>query len=217
MISVPKKFMLKTVHKKERVAWAKEIKNEDFKTWLFSDETKFTVGGRKRKAFEFEGEALSDVKFAHPVSQMVWACMSAKGPGEMAFIDGNMNAPMYKDILKKHLHKAANKLFGEEEWKFQQDNDPKHTSKLVKAWLQDKNVEVVPWPASSPDMNVQENLHNVWKDRVNALNPTTKADLKKKIKKVFYKMTESDTKPLVDGMQQRIKAMTREKGGNTKY
>ena len=86
--------------------------------------------------------------------------MSAKGPGEMAFIDGNMNAPMYKDILKKQ-HKAAKKLFGEEEWKFQQDNDPKHTSKLAQAWLQEKIVEVAPWAASNPDMNVQENLQKV--------------------------------------------------------
>jgi transposase len=217
MKSVPQKFFLSSVNITKRKKWARSIKGEDFSRWIFSDETKFTVGGRKRKAFEFEGESLSDVKFAHPVSQQVWACMSRSGPGEMEFIDGILTGIMYKAILKKKLHLAARKLFPTGAWKFQQDNDPKHTSRVVKDWLEENNVELVEWPSQSPDMNVQENLHNIWKDRVDALHPTTRQDLRKKIKKVFYEMTAEDTRPLVDSMRQRVESLRKAKGGHTKY
>ena len=35
-------------------------------------------------------------------------------------------------------------------WRFQHDNDPKHTSKVVTEWLQSNGVSVSKWPAQSP-------------------------------------------------------------------
>ena len=35
---------------------------------------------------------------------------------------------------------------------FWQDNDPKHTSKLVQTW--DNGIQVMKWPAQSPDLNL---------------------------------------------------------------
>jgi len=40
-----------------------------------------------------------------------------------------------KKILSKHLVKSAKKFWKKGEWWFQQDNDPKHTSRLVKNFL----------------------------------------------------------------------------------
>ena len=76
------------------------------------DDTKFTTNPRKRKAFEFEGEDLKDVKFAHPRPQ-VWVCMSSEGVGAMEFIDEKMTGEIYRGIPKKHVHlrTAADKLF----------------------------------------------------------------------------------------------------------
>lgn len=36
---------------------------------------------------------------------------------------------------------------------FQHDNDPKHTSRMVKAYLLESSVAVLDWPAQSPDLN----------------------------------------------------------------
>ncbi|ORD98770.1 TCB2 [Hepatospora eriocheir] len=45
-----------------------------------------------------------------------------------------------------------------DEFILQQDNDPKHTSNVVKDWLDEKNIDVLPWPPQSPDMNPFEHI-----------------------------------------------------------
>ena len=112
-----RRFALTDVHKRKRVKFAKEMEGEDFTLWLWSDETNFEIGTRKRKVFHFPGEELEETKYRHPVSQMVWSCVSSAGPGELVFIDGTLNAEKYKVILSKRLFKAGKKLFGKKKWK----------------------------------------------------------------------------------------------------
>jgi transposase len=97
------------------------------------------------------------------------------------------------------------------------DNDPKHKAAVVRRWLEKVGITVADWPPSSPDMNPIENLHKVWKERVNSYRPTTLQELRNYIETVFRDMTASDTRPLVDSMPRRVKALRSAKGGHTKY
>ena len=64
---------------------------------------------------------------------MVWGCMSWEGVGRLAEIEGRMDADQYVEILEENLLPSLVEAgFSVEEAIFQQDNDPKHTSKRPK-------------------------------------------------------------------------------------
>ena len=90
-------------------------------------------------------------------SVLVWGIFSANGLGPLILIEGIMNCLKYKEILENNLLPYSDN-FILEEWIFQHDNDPNHTLKVVKDWLASNRIQVLKWPAQSPDLNPIENL-----------------------------------------------------------
>jgi hypothetical protein len=72
--------------------------------------------------------------------------------GRLVFIDGKMDKFVYHRILVENLKQSA-EGFGINRFIFQQDNDPKHISKIVKEYFKENNIEVLDLPAQSPDLN----------------------------------------------------------------
>jgi transposase len=153
--------------KKKRLAWAKAMIVKPKEYWrrvIWTDESKFNLFSSDGKLWVWRavGEAFDEKCTSKTVKHgggnvMVWGCMSAVGTGNLALIDGKMYAPKYIKLLQNNLVSSARKL-NLDEWVFQQDNDPKHTSKLSMSYFEANDIEVMDWPAQSPDLNVIEHV-----------------------------------------------------------
>ena len=67
---------------------------------------------------------------------MVWGCMGWNGVGMLVEDEGKMNSDQYCQILSDGVVESCEKLEMEEgERYFQQDNDPKHTSRKATEWF----------------------------------------------------------------------------------
>lgn len=90
-------------------------------------------------------------------SVMVWGCFSRDKIGPIHRVEGIMDQHIYKANVKDQmLPHAKDKM--QRGWIYQQDNDPKHTSHLVKDFFRSKKIRVLEWPYQSPDLNLIEYL-----------------------------------------------------------
>jgi transposase len=222
-----KKPFISEVNRKKRIEFAKMHLNKDQHFWnsvIWSDESKFNIftsdGGQRvwRKpntALQIEN-IVPTVKHGGG-SVFVWGCMAAKGVGNLAFIDGIMDRWVYLDILKKNLKKSARKLKMPAVYRFQQDNDPKHTAGVVKQWLLDKIPQQLKTPPQSPDLNPIEHLWSILKSHISKHHITSKDQLKAVLQEEWLKINPETTKKLVNSMRRRLQAVIDAKGYPTAY
>ena len=74
---------------------------------------------------------------------MLWGCFSSSGTGNLVNVQGIMRKEDYIRILDENVKESAEKRQLGHNWKCQQDNDPKHTTKVVKKWFKDNDVNVL--------------------------------------------------------------------------
>lgn len=142
---MPRKKPDISIQKQKRRLEFEKYKAKTNRFWnnvVFSVESKFEVFGKKKctkvwrvKNQEFEQKNITSTVKHGGGSVMVWGCMAASGVGTLVFIDSTMNKTDYLNIKKKKILSSVEKLGLGQSWIFQQDNDPKHTAKIVKEWL----------------------------------------------------------------------------------
>ena len=189
---------------------------------LWSDETKICLHGSdgRKWAWRRVGEHLKPrhVKSTinHDYSVMVWGCFASNRVSQLNIVDGTMDAKQYISILETSMVPSARELIGQN-YVFQQDNDPKHTSKLAKTWFQKKNINVLEWPSQSPDLNPIENLWSIFKNEIHKLNLTRKSQLVDEMEKAWKLLDSELCKRLVTSMRGRLREVIANKGLWTNY
>ena len=201
---------------------------ENWKRVLWSDETKINRIGSDGRVYTWKqkGEQLSDrtttptVKHGGGNNLIVWGCMGWNVVGKLIEVQGNMDAQQYCNILDNGLEESFDKLeISEEDRIFQQDNDLKHTSKKAKQWFEDNDIQVLPWPAQSPDINP---IKHLWVHLKRALQkyPTPPKDvheLWERLVEEWNGILVKACQKLIESMPRRIQAVIRAKGGHTDY
>ena len=223
--TVVKKPLLTKRHIAKRLEFAKQYQNwtvEDWKKVLWSDETKICLHGSdgKRWTWRKAGERLQPkhVKqtIKHDKYVMAWGCFGWNGVGAIHIINDTLTSAKYVRILSDHMVPSAAKLF-EERFVFQQDNDPKHTAKNTKKWLESQNIELMEWPPQSPDLNPIENLWYMLKIEIGKLNLKKLDEVPEALKNCWNTISKERCQSLIESMPKRIDELIKNKGLWTKY
>jgi DDE superfamily endonuclease/Homeodomain-like domain len=217
----------------KRRLWAKEHKGwtvEEWKRVVFSDESKFMLfkSDGRQWCWIRPGQAL-DPRFTKKTvkhgggSLMVWGCITAEGMGRLHRIDGIMKGVDYVKILDDNLLGTLKdqklKKTGKYGVIFQQDNDPKHTSRVASNWFEEKRIKKLPWPPSSPDMNIIEHVWYQLDKLVRARDPLpkNKEQLWEALQEEWAHFPKASLDALYESMPVRIGALKEAHGSYTKY
>lgn len=148
----------------------------------------------------------------------VWGCISSKGAGVCRTYSGRIDSDEYIATLENALMPSVDMLVSDQsDWKFQQDNAPAHTSKLTKTYLVEQKIELLPWPARSPDLNPIEQVW-IWMDhRLDHHKYSNLAELEAAIQTEWNQIPSEFCTNLIESMPRRISLCIKAKGAHIKY
>ncbi len=217
-------------HGPERhVLWAKAHLKWTVSKWksvLWPDESKFDilVGNHGRRVLRDKEEGdltacyqcyqCSDQK---PASLMVWGCISAYGMGSLHVLEGTMNAERYIKVLEQHMLPSRRHLFQGRPFVFQQDNAKPHTAAITTVWLRSRRVQVLNWPACSPDLSPIENIWHTIKRKKHQRRPQTLQQMETYIMQEWDQIPTPKLQKLITSMPRRLQTVLKRRGDATPW
>ena len=141
--------LIRQANKEKRLEWARAHLHDNFEDVLWTDESSVQLECHKRFCCRKKGEQpCPKPRAKYPVKVHVWAGIGWHGATEICIFDGIMDAAMYVRILQVALLPTLQRPEYEKGHRFMQDNDPKHTSRVAKAFFAENGVNW--WRTPSP-------------------------------------------------------------------
>ena len=147
---------------------------------------------------------------------MVWAGITAHGRTYLVFTEGTLNAQTYRqEILGCHVVPFMQANGG----MFQKDNARPHVARDNMDYLSRHNVDVLPWPALSPDLSPIEHLWDKLHRRVRRRRqqPQTLNELRAALTEEWQRIPQMNINRLVASMRRQCVAMINSRGVFTRY
>lgn len=225
--SATRKNFFKKSDKMYRLKWCKQRRfwYERWRYVVFSDEANFELKNRKSRGRVWchSHERLDSRFVCRRIlggggSVGIWGCITSSGTGVCRIYDGRLDQNRYIDILENCLKPSIDLHFNENSPVcFQQDNAPCHRAAKVIEYLEENDIQRLPWPARSPDLNPIENVWN-WIDvQLAKTNLNSIEELKAALHEAWLQVPVEMCENLIDSMTDRCNACIKAKGSHIKY
>jgi hypothetical protein len=196
---------------------------DDWARVLFSDETHFYLGQHGRTYVQRPPGAALDPKYTRKDNERLegkvslWGCISAGGLGHAELYVNTLDARRYQTILGLNLVSSAHLFWPTGQWWFQQDNWTVHTAGTSRAWFHNHGVDLIDWPAWSPDLNPIEDVWNDLKPRVYARHPKTLEQLESAITEEWAATDLAFIRRICRNMPRRLQLVISNEGHKIPY
>ena len=153
-----KGLILTNQHRQERLRWCRGRLswrlNNEWSHVLFSGESRFNLFHSdgcarvyRRQNERYEDCCVQERDRFGGGSVMVWAGIASRRRINLVSVDGTLTAARYRDtILAVEVVNFLN--HNGSGITFQQEN-----ARITQTFLQQQNIDVLPWPSKSPDLN----------------------------------------------------------------
>lgn len=213
-------------HRAARLAWARRHRHWTRAQWrnvIFTDESRFTVSfadGRvrvyRRRHERFAQCCVQERDRFGGGSLMVWAGIMDNQRTDLVVVPGNLNAVGYVNILRNNLLPFI-QIQGPGVI-LQHDNARPHTARITTQFLAQNGVNVLPWPAVSPDQNPIEHMWDELGRRVRNNHQIHNVnDLRNALLVEWQNIPNDVIRRLTNSMRRRILTCIRANGGHTRY
>ncbi|KAF2880860.1 hypothetical protein ILUMI_25315 [Ignelater luminosus] len=181
-------------HRQERLRYANDYGNWTARRWrnvLFTDESRFClfhsdarVRVWRRRGQRLERQCVNPRRAFNGGSVMVWGGVSYDHRTDLVIIPRpGMTALRYiREVLRPHVLPMRRRMG--RRFVFMQDNARPHTAQVTRNFFEDNNVEVIPHPAVSPDLNPIEHVWGIMGRHLRQLvrPPTTLDELSNELR-----------------------------------
>ena len=148
---------------------------------------------------------------------MVWGAINHRFKSQLVVCQGNLTAQRYIDQI---LRPVVVPMFQQRQnLVFQQDNARPHVANVTRNFLQANDINVLPWPACSPDCNPIEHVWDYMGRRLRQRNPQPNNvhEMTVALQDEWARIPRYLLRNWCGSMKRTLAAVIASRGGHTRY